>query len=94
MKFKITRSEFEMLSSAFSDKKDKVWEINLEPADQTATQAIYEQSVKQKAWHDGYHYGMKEGYYKAKNPEPYRCGCGCFGTKCALIHCGDHCKYL
>lgn len=89
MKFKITRSQFELISRLFEGKgSDFLGEIVLEPADMTATQAIYEQSLKKQAWEEGYKYGYREGSYEARNPRPKMCGCGCFGKKCALIHCG------
>lgn len=89
MKFKITRSQFDLISRLFDGKgSDFLGEIVLEPADQTATQAIYEDSLKKKAWHDGYHYGLKEGFYLAKEPK-YRCGCGCNGSNCAMFFCGE-----
>lgn len=83
MKFKITSSQYELIKNFF-DGKDKnfVGEIILEPVDQTATQAMYEQSIKNTAWHEGYHYGLKEGYHKARKPE-------------LCVHqilCGEMCK--
>jgi len=75
MKFKITRSQFDLISRLFDGKgSDFLGEIVLEPADMTATQAMYEESLKKKAWHDGYHYGLREGYYNGRYPEKmYKC---------------------
>ena len=91
MKFRIKISEFEKIQIA-SKLKDEVTEFELEPVNVTATEAIYEESLKREAFEKGYHYGYREGFYDAEERKrPYRCGCGCNGTTCWNRHCGKTC---
>ena len=89
MKFRITKTNFSLIKEIF-ENNDCV-EIELEPIIATATQAIYEQQIKQESCHQGYHFGYKEGYYARKNNE-WKCGCGCGGNNCYLRFCDKFCQ--
>lgn len=89
MKFKITKSDISKMTDFFSKDKSEFIELNLEPVDQTLTQAVYEQSIRKEAYHQGYHAGYREGYYDRKRIE--RCGCGCNGNNCSTRFCDEYC---
>lgn len=88
MKFKLSRQNFEIISEVFTGKETMVGEIELEPVIETAARAIYEEDLKAKAYHKGYHTGFKEGYWAAKNKY---CQCGCGGNNCFTRFCDDKC---
>ena len=67
MKFKITKSKLEFLLNYVNDSN--ITEIDLEPVIDTATQAIYEQQIKNEAFRKGIEYGYKEGFYEGRCPE-------------------------
>lgn len=91
MKFKISKLEFGKISSFFGEKASDTCEIELEPTDLTATQAIFHNEIKTRAFHEGYHSGFKEGFYQGKKPELKYCMCGCGGNNCALRFCDEYC---
>jgi len=53
--------------------------INAEIEPDTATYAITLQQAETRGFEKGYHYGLREGYYKGKCPE-----------KCSCFHCVSH----
>jgi hypothetical protein len=87
MKFKIRKDQLDMLKNVF-EKKD-VFEIELEAVMETATQAVYEKNIRDTAFHQGYHYGFREGVHASRKPS--FCGCGCGGNNCHLRLCDEHC---
>lgn len=76
MKFKVSKHHLKFLLEQFEDAKpDFFAEIELEPVMETASEAMAYQSLQNEAWHKGYHYGFKEGYYTAKNERPFQILC-------------------
>ncbi len=75
MKFKITKSSFLGLSSLF--EREEIGEITLEPVIDTATQAIYEQNLRNKAFREGIEYGYAEGFHDGRCPERRSRFCQC-----------------
>lgn len=75
MKFKITKASFLGLSSLF--EREEVGEIILEPVIDTATQAIYEQSIRNEAFRKGVEHGYAEGFHDGRCPERKKRFCHC-----------------
>lgn len=74
MKLKIKKDDFFKISSFF--EKENCAEITLEPVIDTATQAIYEQELKNRAFEMGVERGYREGFYDGRCPErrnKYQC---------------------
>lgn len=94
MKFKITKSQFDILIPFFDKSaKDFCYEIELEPVDQTLTQKIYENDIRNTFYERGYEAGYANGFYKGRYPK-YKCTCGCGGNTCWNRHCTPDCyKY-
>lgn len=67
MKFRITKNNFLLLDKKL--KEEDVITIELEPVLDTATQAIYENHLKNEAFRKGIEYGYKEGFYDGRCPE-------------------------
>src|SRR5688572_10208673 len=95
MKFRITKTDFDLLRPFFEgDVVASYKEINLEPVDQTLTQAVYEQEIRNTFYERGYEAGYANGFYKGRNIKDlkeYYCSCGCDGTTCWNRHCGKKC---
>lgn len=77
MRFKITKGKLELLLKSFEKQQTEFSEIELEPIIDTATQAIYEQNLKNKAFADGVEYGYREGFYEGRCPEKKNRYCRC-----------------
>jgi hypothetical protein len=60
MKFRITKEELEKVSSFFGKKEVSYAELELEPCDLTATQAMREAKIRE----EGYLIGPREGRYE------------------------------
>jgi len=81
MKFKINKIQTNLILDSFSKSDHDFKEIELEAVLETATQAIYETHLKNKAFQDGLEYGYKEGFYdgrcREKSPKYCLCNCRC-----------------
>lgn len=77
MKFKITKLQFGLLKSAFDSLDNELGEVVLEPVIDTATQAIYEQQIKNEAFRMGIEHGYREGFYEGRCPEKKNKFCYC-----------------
>lgn len=94
MKFKITKLNLETIMRSFPKNAEGYQEIELEPCDLTATQAMYEGEIRSRAYHQGYHTGFLEGFHQGKKPEIRKyCGCGCGGNNCFLRYCDKDCSF-
>lgn len=76
MRFKITKSKLEFLLKHCEDSP--LQEIELEPVIDTATQIIYENDLKNRAYQQGIEYGYKEGFYEGRCPEKKNRYCRCY----------------
>lgn len=81
MKFKIKKASLEMALSLLK-KDDYFAEIELEPVIDTATQAIYENDLRNRAYQQGIEYGYKEGFYEGRCPEKRNRYCRCYNHCC------------
>lgn len=77
MRFKITKGKLEFLLKLFENQHTEFAEIELEPVIDTATQAIYEQDIKNRAYQMGLEYGYKEGFHDGRCPERRSKFCCC-----------------
>ena len=84
MKYRITESDFSKLSDIFAKSSKNHLEIDLEPVDQTASEAIYRSAITDDAFHRGYHFGWKNGYYQSKMMRDTLGNC-CKETKCPYL---------
>ena len=77
MKFKINKIMYELMGKKF-DETDTTF-LELDPVFDTATQAIYDQQLRNKYFNEGLEYGYKEGFYDGSCPEksPKYCNCSC-----------------
>ena len=89
MRFKISKNDFSLMSKFI--KESNCYEIELEPVIETASQAMYEHSLKEKTFHEGFHQGFKEGFYEGRKSENRYCTCGCGGNNCYLRFCDKDC---
>ena len=77
MRFKITKGKLELLLKCFEKQHTEFAEIELEPVIDTATQAIYEQDLKNRHYKMGLERGYREGFYDGSCPEKrMKCFCG------------------
>lgn len=79
MRFKIKKSALTSALSLFKGDDEHFAEIELTPIVDTATQAIYEQNIRNQASKAGIEHGYKEGFYHGMCPEKksrYSC-CHC-----------------
>lgn len=67
MKFKISKTQRDILVSKFNEEGDA--EIELEPIPETAREAILNQKIKECGMITGYEMGYKEGFYDGRYPE-------------------------
>ena len=79
MKFKIYKQQADSLLRLFkSNEKENGYEtIELEAVMEKATQVIYEQQLKNKAFEEGIEYGYKEGFHDGRCPEKRMRYCNC-----------------
>ena len=78
MKFRINKQSAESILKSFGKDSSAFEEIDLELISETATEAVMKQQLEMDAWHRGYHYGFREGYYSARNENrPFCCERGC-----------------
>jgi len=89
MKFKIKRFALEYALSLFKKEDHECTEIELEPVIETATQAIYEQNIKNKAYEqniknkafeEGLKYGYRKGFHERRSCYKNSC-CNCCQNK-------------
>ena len=74
MKFKITKSQLGILSSKFKKDDNPFEEIELEPVIETASQAMYENDMRNTAYKQGYDRGRAAGYCEGKASRYCPCG--------------------
>jgi hypothetical protein len=78
MKFKITKSQVDILLGKFKKDDNPFEEVVLEPVIDTASQALYEQDIRNTAYKQGYDYGRKEGYLEGREGRAPCCCRRCF----------------
>lgn len=89
MKFKITKSQLDLMRSCFEENSSKLYqgvvEIELEPVIDTLSQAIYEQDLRNKFYglglKTGYRDGFYDGRYRERSPK-YCVGHYCYECEC------------
>lgn len=70
MKFTIRKRDLLMALNRFEKEDDNV-QIELEPLIETATQAVYENDLRNQAYSRGMEKGYKEGFYEGRCPEKH-----------------------
>lgn len=70
MRFRIPKQTIDYLNLRFKKGEDDFDVVELELVPETMAEALMKKNLEERAWHNGYHFGFKEGYYAAKNERP------------------------